>query len=121
MPFSFALAWDEDEGDIEASGPGDAEFLTTLNPNAHISLLKRIHITGQHLDNAKADVREIVKRIVPFRVSISTQLQQSSTRSVIYLDVATRTAATDAHSSTLEALTLTELRSHILRMYVGLF
>jgi hypothetical protein len=65
MPFSFALAWDEDEGDIEASGPGDAEFLTTLNENAHISLLKRIHITGQHLDNAKADVREIVKRIVP--------------------------------------------------------
>ncbi|KAJ7828384.1 hypothetical protein B0H14DRAFT_2594702 [Mycena olivaceomarginata] len=66
--FSFSLAWDEDEGDIEAAGPGDAEFITTLNPNAHISLLKRIHIPKTQLRRVMADVGGIVKCAVPFQV-----------------------------------------------------
>ncbi|KAJ7775624.1 hypothetical protein DFH07DRAFT_799242 [Mycena maculata] len=71
--YSFALAL-LDEGDI---APGDAEFLHTLNPNIHISLLlKRIQIVRpqRHLQGAKDDVRELVKRIVPFQVLISTKL-----------------------------------------------
>ncbi|KAJ6506348.1 hypothetical protein C8R47DRAFT_1101918 [Mycena vitilis] len=116
MSFSFALAWDEDEGDVYSSAPGDAEFLTTLNPNAHISLLKRIHIVAgrTNFQRARADVREIAKHVVPFQVRILTALVQSRTRSVLYLDVANTTTS---RSPTSQAPTLGDLRSDILKVF----
>ncbi|KAJ7342663.1 hypothetical protein DFH08DRAFT_242016 [Mycena albidolilacea] len=112
--FSFSLVWDEDEGDIEAAGPGDAEFITTLNPNAHISLLKRIHIPKTQLRRVMADVREIVKCTVPFQVDISTNITQSRSRSVIFLKVANTTTSGSPTSST---PTLINLRSDILKIF----
>ncbi|KAF8169027.1 hypothetical protein K438DRAFT_2064057 [Mycena galopus ATCC 62051] len=108
--FNFSLAWDEDEGEIEASGPGDAEFLTTLNPNAHISLLKHIHIPTTHLHKVTAEVREIVKQMVPFQVAISTAVQQSGSRSVLFLKVGNT-------ASSCSLATLTDLRSEILKIF----
>jgi hypothetical protein len=112
--FSFSLAWDEDEGDIEAAGPGDAEFITTLNPNAHISLLKRIHIPKTQLRRVMADVGGIVKCAVPFQVDISTNITQSRSRSVIFLKVANTTTS---RSLTFPTPTLASLRSDILKMH----
>ncbi|KAK7001665.1 hypothetical protein R3P38DRAFT_1782845, partial [Favolaschia claudopus] len=89
--FSFSLAWDEDEGDMRASGPGDAEFLTTLNQNAHISLLKRIHIPKRRLRTVLNDVEDIVKRMAPFPVAISPTVRKSRSLSVIFLKIADRT------------------------------
>ncbi|KAF7333020.1 hypothetical protein MVEN_02408300 [Mycena venus] len=112
--FSFSLAWDVDEGDMEASGQGGADFLATLNPNVYVSLLKHIHIPQTHLQKVKADVQEIVKHIAPFRIAISTDIQQSRSRSVIFLKVVDTTTL---RSPTSQSPTLGNLRSDVLKIF----
>ncbi|KAK7026558.1 hypothetical protein R3P38DRAFT_3525511, partial [Favolaschia claudopus] len=113
--FSFSLAWDEDEGDLRASEPGDAEFLTTLNQNAHISLLKRIHIPKKRLRTVLNDVEDIVKQMAPFQVSISPTVRQSSSLSVIFLKIADNTISPPSSSSS--PPTLTTLRSCVMKIF----
>ncbi|KAJ7499929.1 hypothetical protein FB451DRAFT_47589 [Mycena latifolia] len=107
--YSLVLAWDE--GDEEAAGPGDAEFLSVLTPNCHISLLKHIQIARPqtHLQGAKNDIREMVRHIAPFQVLISTDLWPSG--AAICLTVATHSLATP------KATPLEDLRSDILKIF----
>ncbi|KAJ7618591.1 hypothetical protein FB45DRAFT_1063227, partial [Roridomyces roridus] len=79
-----------DDIDDDLAPGGDAQFLHQLTSRAHISLLKHIKVSQprRHLQAVAEDIRDLVKRISPFKVVISTTLQQFG--SAILLNVASR-------------------------------